>query len=143
MTHEQVQLVQSSFGQLEARASDVALAFYNRLFELDPSLRRLFPNDIRAQGRKLMQVLAVAVRGLADPAPLVPMLYELGRRHASYGVREQDYDTVGAALVSTLERELGDAFTQQVKNAWLAVYSLVASTMQAAAQPIAAERRSA
>lgn len=133
MRHEQIELVQSSFAKVAPAAGSAALLFYNRLFELDPSLRSLFRGDVREQGRKLMQMLALAVEGLNDPDSLLPALRALGERHATYGARERDYETVGVALIWTLEQGLGEAFTPAVKDAWLAVYSLIAGTMQDAA----------
>jgi len=130
MTNKQIELVQSSFAAVAPMAETAAQIFYNRLFELDPSLRRLFKGDIEEQGGKLMQMLAVAVKGLDHPASLLPALRALGSRHEQYGVRAQDYATVGEALIWTLGRGLSTAFTPEVKEAWVAVYTLVAETMQ-------------
>lgn len=130
MTNKQKDLVQSSFALVAPIAETAAQLFYKRLFELDPSLRQLFRGDIEEQGRKLMQMLSVAVRGLDDPASLLPAVRALGARHEQYGVRAQDYATVGAALIWTLERGLGAAFTPEVEKAWVTVYTLVAETMQ-------------
>jgi hemoglobin-like flavoprotein len=63
----------------------------------------------------------------------VPVVEDLGRRHAAYGVTDDHYDTVGAALLWTLEKGLGDAFTAEAREAWTTVYGLLASTMKNAA----------
>jgi nitric oxide dioxygenase len=98
-----------------------------------PSLRRMFPEDMRDQKRKLMVMLATAVQGLSDPEMLLPQLMMLGARHATYGVKDQHYKAVGEALIWTLERGLANAFTPEVERAWVRVYLLVAATMQAGA----------
>ena len=133
MTSRQIQLIQESFALVAPSADSVATSFYERLFELDPALRSLFPPDLTEQRRKLMQMLTVAVGMLNRPEALIPVLESLGRRHAGYGVRDEHYDTVGAALLWTLERGLGAAFTNEVRTAWTTLYKLVATTMQAAA----------
>jgi hemoglobin-like flavoprotein len=133
MTPEQKVLVQSTFAKVAPIADTAAAIFYARLFEIDPSLRPLFTTDIADQGRKLMQTLAVAVTGLDRLDELVPAVRQLGVRHARYGVKDHHYDTVAEALLWTLERGLGSDFTPDVKNAWTAVYGVLASTMKEAA----------
>lgn len=130
MTPEQKQLVQATFAKVAPIADDAAAMFYARLFELDPSLRPMFKGDMREQGRKLMRMIGVAVNGLDRLDALVPAVQQLGTRHAGYGVRDEHYDTVATALVWTLERGLGPAFTEEVKEAWVTVYGILASTMK-------------
>jgi hemoglobin-like flavoprotein len=134
------QLVQESWMKVEPIADKAATLFYSRLFELDPTLRPLFPSaDLREQKKKLMQTLTVAVRGLYRLDELTPALEALGRRHAGYNVKDEHYETVGAALLWTLEKGLGAAFTPQVRDAWIETYSLVALVMQRGAREAAAE----
>jgi hemoglobin-like flavoprotein len=132
-TPTQITVVQESFAAVAPIAADAADLFYQRLFTLDPSLRPLFPDDLEEQKRKLMQMLGLAVKGLNQPERLVPVLEDLGRRHGTYGVKDEHYDVVGEALLWTLAKGLGDAFTLEVEEAWLEVYGLIASTMKDAA----------
>ena len=134
MTPRQKELVQASFEQLTPIAETAAAMFYGRLFELNPKLERLFKGDREEQGRKLLQMIGVAVKGLNRLNELIPLLRELGRRHTNYGVAEQDYETVGMALLWTLEHGLGAAFTAELRDAWVAVYKLIATTMQEGAR---------
>ena len=137
---EQVRtLVQESWSKVVPIADDAAKLFYARLFELDPSLTSLFPEDLTEQRKKLMATLGVAVKGLADLDSLVPVLQRLGERHVGYGVKDAHYDTVGAALLWTLAQGLGAAFTGPVEAAWTEVYGVVATTMKDAAAAAAAE----
>jgi hemoglobin-like flavoprotein len=133
ITPRQIALVQDSFAHVAPIANDAAVLFYSRLFELDPALRRLFKSDMNAQRVKLMQMLTAAVKGLSHLDRLVPIVEELGRRHTHYGVADEHYDTVGAALLWTLEKGLGPAFTDETREAWAAVYGLLASVMRNAA----------
>ena len=130
MSPRQKQLVQSTFKQIKPIQGVAANLFYARLFELDPTLRRLFKGDLRQQGQKLMQMLSLAVVGLDRLDKLVPAAQAFGARHCTYGVEPNHYDTVGAALLWTLEYGLGAAFTAEVKEAWATVYSLLADAMQ-------------
>ena len=133
MTPEQIKLIQASFALVLPIADTAAALFYGHLFELDPSLKPLFRGDMGEQGRKLMTMIRVVVNGLDRLDQIVPAVQELGRRHARYGVRDEHYDTVGAALLATLHQGLGDAFTPAVAAAWAAAYGLLADTMKAAA----------
>lgn len=130
MTPEQKSLVQESFALVAPIADQAGALFYNRLFQLDPTLRSLFRGDIQEQSKKLMQMLAVAVAGLDNVQSIVPALHALGRRHVAYGVTKQHFDTVATALLWTLETGLGPRFTTDVKQAWVAVYTLLVATMQ-------------
>jgi len=102
LTVRQKTLVQESFAGIAGIADDAAVLFYQRLFELDPSLRPMFRGDMAEQRKKLMQMLTAAVKGLDRLDQLVPVVQDLGRRHAGYGVEDRHYDTVGAALLWTL-----------------------------------------
>ena len=137
MTDRQVWLVQTTFKQVLPIADQAAALFYARLFTLDPTLRALFHGDMQAQGRKLMTMLRVVVKGLNRLVVLLPALHELGRRHLEYGVTEAHYATVGAALLWTLEQGLGESFTPEVATAWSTAYSLLAERMQEVALSVA------
>jgi len=134
LTAAQKTLVQTSFATIVPIADDAAALFYQRLFELDPSLQAMFRGSMIEQRKKLMQMLTAAVKGLDRLEQLVPVVQDLGRRHANYGVAEAHYDTVGAALLWTLEMGLGTAFTAETREAWTAVYGLLATTMKDAAR---------
>ena len=130
-------LVQESFATIAPIADDAAALFYRRLFEIDPSLERMFKGNMAEQRRKLMQMLTAAVKGLDRLEQLVPVVQDLGRRHAYYGVTDEHYETVASALLWTLEKGLGHAFTPEVKGAWVTVYTLLATMMKDAAREAA------
>ena len=141
MTSEQKDLIVQSFGAVKPRAAEVAAAFYDALFTLDPSLRPMFLGDMKSQQKKLMDVLATAVDSLERLDALVPVLWQLGKRHGGYGVQDAHYDTVAAALLGTLESTLGpEEFTPAHKAAWADVYTLMATTMKQAASEGVVER---
>jgi hemoglobin-like flavoprotein len=129
MSPDQIRLVQSSFARVKPVAPAAAEAFYQRLFELDPSLRGLFHGNMVQQGDRLMQMIGAAVGLLGRPETLFPVLHALGARHVGYGVRPSHYDTVGAALLQTLGEMLGDAFTPAHHEAWAALFGIVKREM--------------
>ena len=134
LTDTQRSLVQNTFAIITPIADDAAVLFYQRLFEIAPELRSMFPGEMAEQRKKLMQMLTAAVKGLDRLDQLVPVVQDLGRRHARYGVEDTHYDTVGEALLWTLEMGLGAAFTSEVRTAWATVYGLLATTMKNAAR---------
>lgn len=136
MTEEQIKLVQDSWAKVVPISTTAAELFYGRLFELDPSLRPMFKTDIKEQGRKLMTMIGVAVKGLSDLDSIVGAVQDMGKRHAGYGVKDEHYDTVATALLWTLEKGLEDAFTDEVKAAWVETYTLLATTMKEAAKEV-------
>ena len=132
MNSRQIELIRSTFVQVESIADQATALFYERLFELDPALRPMFPLRTPADGIRLLRTLRSTVNLLDRPYALVSAMEALGRRHSAGGVKEEHYVTIGAALLWTLERGLGHAFTPDVKNAWLTFYLLTANTMKAA-----------
>lgn len=130
MTPQQIELVKKTWVMVVPIADTAAEMFYGRLFELEPSYREMFKGDMTEQGKKLMKTINIAVEALDDVEPLIPTLKQMGADHAGYGVVDRDYNVVGAALLWTLEQGLGDAFTDEVKNAWAAVYEVLANTMK-------------
>ena len=135
-TATDIMLVRKTFDLVVPISGVAADMFYERLFYLAPSLRRMFPEDMRDQKRKLMVMIATAVQSLTDLDTLAPQLITLGARHAAYGVTDAHYKTVGEALIWTLERGLANAFTPEVERAWVRVYLLLAATMQAGADEV-------
>jgi hemoglobin-like flavoprotein len=134
MTPNQIDLVQRSWAQVAPMGEAAILMFYERLFFMDPSLRILFRGDMTKQSRKVLAMLSFTVDALRRPADIMPLVQSMGRRHTGYGVREEHYDTVGAALLWTLEQGLGRAFTPAVREAWTAAFGVLAGTMKEAAK---------
>lgn len=134
MTPEQISLVQQSWQQVVPIKEKAAELFYGKLFATDPKLESLFKGDMAEQGKKLMDMINVAVNGLTRLDTIVPAVQSLGKRHAGYGVKDADYATVAGALLWTLEQGLGPGFTPDVKQAWVEAYTVLATTMQQAAK---------
>lgn len=138
MNPEQIKLIQESWAKVVPIAPTAAQLFYERLFETAPEVRPLFKTDLKDQGAKLMKMLGTIVARLDHLGELVPAAQALAVRHVAYGVKAEHYAPVGAALLWTLGRGLGDAFTPAVEAAWSQAYSVLAEVMIGAAYPVEA-----
>ena len=139
MTPDQIKLVQQSFAKVAPISETAAVLFYDRLFEIAPSVRALFPDDLAEQRKKLMATLAVVVNGLSNLPSVLPAASALAKRHVGYGAKPEHYPVVGSALLWTLEKGLGDAWTPELAAAWTATYGTLSGYMIAEAWPQAAE----
>ncbi|WP_425093406.1 globin family protein [Tropicimonas sp. S265A] len=136
MEDKQITLIQESFAKVVPIKDAAAEIFYNDLFETAPEVKPYFANsDMKEQGSKLMATLAVVVNGLRDLDKIVPVAQKLAVDHIKYGVKAEDYDKVGASLLRTLEKGLGDAWTADVKDAWVTAYTTLSGVMKDAAYP--------
>jgi hemoglobin-like flavoprotein len=129
MTSDQVRLVQESFSKVAPISEQAAILFYDRLFEVAPSVRPMFPDDMTEQRQKLMATLAVVVNGLTNLEAVLPAASALAKRHVSYGAKPEHYPVVGGALLWTLEKGLGEAWTPEVASAWTAAYGTLSGYM--------------
>lgn len=129
MNAHQIQLVRASFSAVRLTVVEPGALFYDNLFAADPTLRGLFSGSIAHQGERLMTMIGSALDLLDRPDTLLPVLRQLGARHAGYGVRESHYGVVGAALLKTLEQGLGPAFTPDVRQAWIDLFGVISATM--------------
>jgi hemoglobin-like flavoprotein len=141
MISDQIKLVQQSFAKVAPISEAAAVIFYDRLFEIAPSVKSMFPADLTEQRKKLMATLAVVVNGLGNLESVLPAASALAKRHVSYGAKAEHYPVVGAALLWTLEKGLGDAWTPAVADAWTAAYGTLSGFMisEAYGRPQAAE----
>jgi hemoglobin-like flavoprotein len=129
MTPEQVRLVQQSFANVAPISDQAAVIFYDRLFEVAPSVKPMFPVDMTEQRKKLMATLAVVVNGLSTLEAVLPAASALAKRHVSYGAKPEHYPVVGGALLWTLEKGLGEGWTPEIAAAWTAAYGTLSGYM--------------
>jgi hemoglobin-like flavoprotein len=135
VTPQQVQLVQESFSKVAPIAPQAAELFYGRLFEVAPQVRSLFPDDLSEQKKKLMATLAVVVGGLDKLDTILPAASALAKRHVGYGAAPEHYPVVGGALLWTLEKGLGEAWTPELADAWTGAYTTLSGFMISEAYP--------
>jgi nitric oxide dioxygenase len=129
MNPTQIKLVQESFAKVAPISETAAVIFYDRLFEVAPSVKAMFPVDMTEQRKKLMMVLAAVVGGLGNLESILPAASALAKRHVSYGAKPEHYPVVGGALLYTLEKGLGEAWTPELASAWTAAYGTLSGYM--------------
>lgn len=129
MTPDQIKLVQESFSKVAPISEQAAVLFYDRLFEVAPAVKSMFPADLTEQRKKLMATLAVVVNGLTNLESVLPAASALAKRHVSYGAKPEHYPVVGGALLWTLEKGLGAAWTPELAAAWTAAYGTLSGYM--------------
>jgi hemoglobin-like flavoprotein len=125
----EIALVQESFAKVAPISEQAAAMFYDRLFEVAPAVGAMFPADMSEQRKKLMATLAFVVNGLGNLESVLPAASALAKRHVGYGAKPEHYPVVGAALLWTLEKGLGDAWTPDVAAAWTAAYGTLSGYM--------------
>jgi len=138
MNAHQRTLVKGTFDDLRPVPKSAGLTFYTRLFELDPSLRRLFKGNLENQASMFVTALNMAVLQLVEQGFVPQSVRELGARHAGYGVEPSHYATFGEALLRTLADLLGERFTPEVREAWTEAYETLAVAMKQAEAETAA-----
>jgi hemoglobin-like flavoprotein len=139
MTPQQVALVQDSFAKVAPISEQAAALFYDRLFEIAPQVKPMFPDDMTEQRRKLMMMLAAVVNGLGNLASILPAASALAKRHVDYGAKAEHYPVVGAALLWTLQTGLGDGWTPELADAWTTAFGTLSGYMIGEAYSQAAE----
>ncbi len=136
MRDREIQLVQESFQKIIPIEEKATKIFYNRLFELDPALRPLFPNNMEIQEEKFIHMFIFLIMGLQKIHEIRPVAQNLAVDHVSYGVKEEDYTTFKKALLDTLKAILCNDFTPEVQSAWVDAYELLSRIMKDAAREV-------
>lgn len=134
MTPEQIQLVKQTWTKVAAlHPNTVGGLFYNRLFEIDPELKQMFHNPMPEQSKKLLSMIGYVIVKLDRLEDVIDEVGKLARRHVQYGVQNEHYNIVGEALLWTLEKGLGESWTEEVRESWVRCYTTLATAMITAA----------
>ena len=122
-------LLSESFVRVQSGDEDLAADFYERWFAADPAIRPLFGADLVQQRRMLTAALKLAIDNLRSPEKLVPLLEDLGRRHARYGAQADQFSTMGHALMASLA-ELDLEWSPATERAWSAAIARITQVVQ-------------
>lgn len=114
----QLQLVHKTFTQVTPLAESASTLFYQRLFQIDPSLQPVFPQS-SAGSQRWLQFIESAVKTVERGQSDYPFRSEVETEHC---------DAVGAALILALQQGLGPSFTGEARKAWLALFDHLAIT---------------
>jgi len=133
MNQIQIKIVQTTWAKVIPELDQAAQDFLEKILDIKPELIKLFRTDTRELGMLMMAMINRAINALDDFDEFIPEIQKLGSRHTHYGVADEDYDTVAAALLWTLQKHLGDEYTPEVEQAWIAVYDQISLIMKESA----------
>ena len=129
LSEREIALLRESFRLLRLEEEAASERFYERLFEIAPEVRPMFPADMSEQGMKFMSTLGVILDHIDRPQALEPHLDNLAKGHAAYGVRPEHFPPMGQALIDTMRETLGDRFPEGADAAWRTAYDELANEM--------------
>ena len=133
MDNRRAALIKESWGLIEERGPELADAFYDRLFQLDPRIKDLFAAaEMESQQVKFVVMLGEVVRLVQDPERFESLLADSGRRHAGYGVVAHHYRAVGEALLWALDHAIPGGLEGETRDAWAEAYTRMSFLMQQA-----------
>ncbi|NIJ14972.1 NAD(P)H-flavin reductase/hemoglobin-like flavoprotein [Saccharomonospora amisosensis] len=132
--HTMITLIRQTWQLAQPYLPEISHSFYNMLFALAPTARDVFPIGMQAAEGKHVRALGHLILLVDRPEDLAPYLRQLGRDHRKFGTVDQHYEAVGTALLAALKRHLGPAWTPEVERAWAEAYTIVARSMQEAAE---------
>lgn len=130
LSQEEIRLIQDSYNKINDISEKIGEKFYNKLFEQNPEIIKLFKSDMKEQSHLLMNMVKTVVEGLNNPQIIIPAIQELGRRHNEYGVMPEMYGVFGNCLIDCIEQESGNDFRPETKRAWEKLYNILADVMR-------------
>lgn len=139
LSESEIEFLQESYAKLYDESGAFSRRFYENLFEIAPNARALFSNNIESQGRKFMEVLSIIILDLNDDKLIIPLIEAMGRRHVGYGTKPHHYQTVGDALVKTLNEAFNGQWSPKEKAIWVKLYTHIADIMITAAEDLQIE----
>ena len=130
LTQRETVLIKKSWNSLgKIDPLVVGDVFYSKLFFDNPELRKMFPEDMEGQYRKLVDMLNTIIARLERLDELKGDIVSMAKRHKNYGVKPHHYNLVGRALLWTLQKELGPEWNEDVRAAWINCYAILSGTM--------------
>ena len=129
MTDRNILIIKTTWSYTITQPDVAGELFYQKLFEMDPSLKSMFPNDMDAQIQKLIDMITYMVTHLQTMQDIQKQIDAMAIRHAGYGVKKEHYQLVGTALLWMLESRLDELWNDEAKDAWTSLYRLWSTSM--------------
>lgn len=136
MNESKILIIKNSWFQIINNTENAGEYFYQVLFELDPSLKLMFKTNTEEQSKKLVIMLSYVISKLNVLDKIMPQIQGLAQRHTKYGVNTDHYQVVGQALIQMLEYKLEKYWNEEIKEAWLEVYTILSGAMIQSTQEI-------
>jgi nitric oxide dioxygenase len=132
LTQQTRDTVKATAPVLAAHGYDIIKHFYRSLLSAHPELKNVFNMRHQERGQQ-QEALARAVYAYAanieDPSCLSAVLEGIANKHASLGVKPEQYPIVGEYLLGSIKAVLGDAATEDIISAWAQAYGNLADIL--------------
>jgi len=132
LTQQTKDTVKATAPVLAAHGYDIIKHFYRSLLGAHPELKNVFNMRHQERGQQ-QEALARAVYAYAanieDPSCLTAVLEGIANKHASLGVKPEQYPIVGEHLLGSIKAVLGDAATEDIISAWAQAYGNLADIL--------------
>lgn len=131
MTQNNITLVKNSWALVAKMEMElVGGLFYNRLFEIMLEVKPMFNRTpLPEQSKKLLTMLSYIIGKLDKLDDILDEVTKLAKRHTQYGVKDEHYSAVGAALLWTLQQGLGKEWHADLELAWIEIFGTLSGTM--------------
>ena len=130
MSPESQELVRRSWALFAGRHEKLEATFHARLWEVDPELEALVRGARqRGEAASPAAIVGSVVRVIDDAGALMIIAARLGPRVGMFGIGRRELEVTGAALVWTLEHELGARLTSDARRAWRELLSLLGAAL--------------
>ncbi|XP_067676830.1 hemoglobin subunit mu-like [Haliotis asinina] len=139
ITGQQRMLVRRTWRYLAGDMTGIGSKVFIRIFNLYPNVKQLFPcrhkegtellrdPNFKGHASRFMQAVGAVVDNMDDlDTSLSPLLIGLGRQHINFnGFIPENFDAFTQSMTLTWEEELNGHFTEEVKDAWVAVFRFI------------------
>ena len=128
-------IIEATLPIIAERINDITPDFYRRMFAARPDLMDgMFSRSSQLEGtqpRALAGSIAVFASYIVEHPDSYPdeVLSRVAHKHASLGLKEEEYPTVYKYLFEAIAANLGDLATPEIVEAWTEVYWLMGNAL--------------
>jgi len=128
-------IIEATLPIIAERINDITPDFYRRMFAARPDLMDgMFSRSSQLEGtqpKALAGSIAVFASYIVEHPDSYPdeVLSRVAHKHASLGLKEEEYPTVYKYLFEAIAANLGDLATPEIVEAWTEVYWLMGNAL--------------
>lgn len=122
-------IIKSTAPLLKEKGEEITTVMYEFLFGRNPELKELFKDAEPDQHKKLAAAVYAYAANIDKLDKLGKGIETMALAHVKVNVKPEHYPFVGSALLSAIEKVLGDAATPEVISAWKEAYFFLADVL--------------
>jgi nitric oxide dioxygenase len=129
LSEKTIQIVKAITPAVAANAETITRRFYERMFEANPEVKAYFNQAHQHSGgqqRALAGAICAYFTHIDNLAVLKPAVELIAQKHCSLGIQPEHYPIVGEHLLAAIKDIMGDAVTQEVEDAVVEAYQVLA-----------------